>query len=90
MSGGLERIRKAAEQGRLTLGYETTLKALRAGRVEVVFTAANAPEELVEDVKHYAELAGVAYSPLAATSDVIGTAARKQYPVSIIAILKEE
>ncbi len=86
----LEIIKKAQKEGKLTIGYKSTLEALKKQELEYAFTAVNAPQNIVEDIKYYSELSQTKYSPLNANSEDLGVACRKQFSVAVVGVLKEK
>ncbi len=86
----LEIIRKAQKEGKLTIGYKSTLEALKKKELEYAFTAVNAPQNIVEDIQYYSNLSETNYSPLNANSEELGVACRKQFTVAVVGVLKEK
>lgn len=87
-ASGLDIIRSAQRAGTLTIGKETSLRALRQGELEYVFASANAPEQALEDLSHYAGLSETKFSQLNVNAEDLGVVCKKQFAVSVVGVRK--
>lgn len=83
-----EEIRKLLENGKLTLGRNETVRALEAGNATQVLKASNAPAGEVDAINDYARMAEAEVVELAMRNDQLGTACRKPFSISFIAVTK--
>ncbi|MEK6849031.1 MAG: ribosomal L7Ae/L30e/S12e/Gadd45 family protein [Nanoarchaeota archaeon] len=79
-------IKKLFEAGKVILGQERTMKLVKTGGVKRVFTSKNCKADVCQDVKRFAELAGVQVVELPLSSDEVGALCRKQFGVSILGV----
>jgi large subunit ribosomal protein L30e len=80
----LEELRKAIKQQDLTYGTEQTLKNLKLSKVKVVFLASNCPQEVRDNVTHYAELANAKIMELEIPDEEVGVLCKKRHSVSVL------
>ncbi|MEK6822397.1 MAG: ribosomal L7Ae/L30e/S12e/Gadd45 family protein, partial [Nanoarchaeota archaeon] len=55
----LNEIKKLLDTGKLTFGATEALKLLRAGKAAKIWLSMNVKQDLLDDIKHHAKLAGV-------------------------------
>ena len=79
-------IKKLFEAGKLMLGEERTMKALKNGTSLKVFVASTCKVDLIADVKRYAEIVKIQVVEVPLTADEIGALCRKQFGVSILSV----
>lgn len=84
----LEEIKKNLGKEKLLLGQNQTLKNLRIGKVEKVFLASNCDAKVRRDIGYYCELNGTPVTQLSVPNDELGIICKKQFPISIISLLK--
>lgn len=85
----MEDIKKLAKENKVVIGTEQTLKSLREGRVSKILLSSNCPDDVKEDIKHYAGLSEVEVAELDIPNDELGIMCRKQFSVSVLGIKKE-
>lgn len=85
----VEIIKEAQKSEKLTIGMESTIKALKEGKLEYAFIASNAPASLVSDVQHNSEVFGTKFSQVSVKGDELGVACKKQFNVTIVGVLKK-
>ncbi|MFO7710723.1 MAG: ribosomal L7Ae/L30e/S12e/Gadd45 family protein [Candidatus Woesearchaeota archaeon] len=74
----------------MILGADETEKALKQGKVETLYLAANCPQELKEDLMKYAELGGCQAITLNESNEELGAICRKPFFISVLAVRKDE
>jgi len=82
----LDDIKKALDQGKAIIGTNRVMKYLKLGKLKSVYISSNAPEDVVKDVKHYAQLSGVSVVPVAYPNDELGVVCKKSFSISILGI----
>ncbi len=80
---------KMLETKKVTFGSKSVLKALKMGNAKEVVFSSNAPEQLVNDLIHYSELAGVELKKFSGTSKDLGIKCKRAHPILVAALLKE-
>jgi ribosomal protein L30E len=83
----VEEIKELLPSGRLTIGTDTTMKALRAGKLEKLFVSKNAPEEILSDIE---DIGGAETVRLNLVNTELGTVCKKPFVISILGLLKDE
>ena len=76
-------INRLMENGKYTIGFETTLKALKRGKVKMVLVSVNCPKEKMKAIEEAAKDVEIVTYP--GTSLELGEACGKPFPVSAIA-----
>ena len=87
-ASALDLIKEAHKKEKVTIGFDSTLKALRESHIATVFASRNASASMIEDLEHYAELTGAQFSQLNVDSENLGIAVKKQFTVSVVGIRK--
>lgn len=87
-ASALDMIKDAHKKEKVTIGYDSTLRALKAGELGYAFAASNAAAGAVEDLTYYSGLAGCKFSQLNVDSENLGIAVKKQFTVSIVGLRK--
>ena len=81
-------IKKMLKNESLVIGSDRVLKLLRAGQMESVYLASNAPKAVVEDVTRYAGLGSVSVEVLQMPNDDLGVACKKPFNIAAIGLKK--
>ena len=81
-------VRKLVDTDKLVVGTEQTIENLKKGAAETVVVSSNCPDKVVEDIKHYAELAGTEVLEAALTNEEMGVACKKPFSISVLSIAK--
>lgn len=87
-ASALDLIKEAHKKEKVTIGYDSTLKALKAGEMSMVFASRNASKAMVDDLSQYSNLAQTQFSQLNVDSENLGIAVKKQFTVSVVGIRK--
>ena len=86
----LDKIKKALKDGNITLGYNSSVKALRTGKAELIVLANNSPEHVVSEVKSLAKVASVPLEIFDKSNVELGATCKKPFGVSIVAVTREK
>lgn len=81
-------IKEAHKKEKVTIGLESTLKALKAGELSYVFAARNAAPAAIEDLATYSDRAEAKFSSLNVDSENLGIAVKRQFTVSVVGLRK--
>lgn len=84
----IDEIKKAIEKGKTVFGTERVMKGLKKGEIATAYVTSNAPEEVKEEIKHYAELSGAKTVDLKYPNDELGALCKKPFPISVLGISK--
>lgn len=80
------KIQLVMKSGKTSLGYKTTLKALRSSRAKMVLISSNTPALRKSEVEYYAMLAKCSVHHYSGNNTDLGTACGKFYRVSMLAV----
>lgn len=75
------------KSGKYTLGYKSTVKALRAGKAELIIIAGNTPVLRKSELEYYAMLSKTQVYYFAGGNNELGTVCGKLFRVGTMAIL---
>ena len=77
----------AIKSGKYTLGYKSTVKALRKGKSKLVIIAGNTPVLRKSELEYYAMLSKTPIYYFQCGNNELGTACGKLFRVSTLAVL---
>ncbi len=80
-------LQTTLKTGKVVIGYKETMKTIRMGKSKLVIMAANAPDEVREDIERYCKLAKIPLFVFHGTSLDLGAICRKPFMVSVLSIL---
>jgi len=80
-------IRQAVTTGKVILGSDKSLNALKLGHAKLVILALNCPEVVRADIEHYAKLADVPIHIYHGDSTELGLACGKPFLVNVMTVL---
>lgn len=75
------------KSGKYTLGYQSTLKALRRGQAKLVIIASNTPPLRKSEIEYYAMLAKAHVHSFNGTNNDLGTACGRLFAVGLVTVL---
>lgn len=81
-------IRQAVTTGKVILGSEKSLKALKLGHAKLLILASNCPEIVRADAEHYAKIANIPIHIYPGDSSELGLACGRPFLVSVMAVLE--
>lgn len=84
----IEEIRKNLKSDKLIIGTEETVKALKLGKLKIVYLASNCNPAVKADIEHYAKLGSTELVNLDIPNDEVGVACRKTFSISVLSMLK--
>ena len=84
----MSELKKIVGTEKLVLGSDRTLKLLKKGKIDRVFIASNAPENVRADIKSHGKLAGVTVEELDVPNEEVGILCKKPFPVAVASRLK--
>ncbi|HIH35868.1 MAG TPA: 50S ribosomal protein L30e [Methanosphaera sp.] len=79
-------IRVAVDTGKVILGSNKSIQAIKLGNGELVVMAANAPKNLKEDVEVYSKLSEIPVHIFDGSSVDLGSICGKPFTVSVLVI----
>lgn len=80
------KIQLVMKSGKTSLGYKTTVKALRTSKAKMVIISSNTPALRKSEVEYFAMLAKCAVHHYSGNNSDLGTACGKFYRVSMVAV----
>ena len=81
-------IRKGIKEGKVIIGTERTVKALKRGKIAKVFLTSNCPEDVSEDIEYYSRLAKAKVVRLKHPNTELGVICKKPFAISVLSFLK--
>lgn len=81
-------IRQVVDTGKVTIGTDKSLKAIKLGRAKLIIVASNCTPEVLVDVKHYAGLANIPVHVFDGDSVELGLACGKLFLVNVLTVLE--
>jgi len=79
-------IRVAVDTGKVILGSNKSIQAIKLGNGELVVMAANAPKNLKEDVEIYSNLSEIPVHIFDGSSVDLGSICGKPFTVSVLVV----
>jgi len=81
-------LKEAIESNNVMFGVKETLKEIKTGNAKKVVVASNIPENLKEDIEHYAKLSKVPVEYFEGDNMELGTKCKRSHSVLTLTILK--
>ena len=81
-------LRKKIAENKIVIGMQETKKQLLDKKLEKVIFAKNCPEETKETFTKYCGMTGTTQESIDLNNEELGVLCRKQYPVSVLGVLK--
>ncbi len=81
-------IGQAVDTGKVILGTDKSLKAIKLGQAKLVIVSSNCPSGVLVDIKRYGELANIPVHIFGKDSAELGVACGKPFLVSVLAVLE--
>lgn len=80
-------IRQAVDTGKVILGTDKSVKALKLGQPKLIIISSNCPRVVRADVEHYAKLANIPIYVFRGDSAELGLACGKPFLISVAAVM---
>jgi large subunit ribosomal protein L30e len=80
------RLALVVKSGKYTLGWKTTMKAIRQGKAKLILVASNCPPLRKSEIEYYTLLGKTGVIPFSGSNTDLGTACGRFYRVSVMAI----
>lgn len=77
-------IKKLLTEEKLVLGTNVTLKQLKKGNLKRIYISSNIPQNVKEDIKHYASLSKVEVIEAPVSNEEFGIICKKSFLISVI------
>jgi len=74
------------KSGKTTLGYKSTVKALRQGKAKLIIISSNCPPLRKSEIEYYAMLARTGVHHYTGNNIDLGTACGKYFRCSVLAV----
>ncbi|KAJ1384712.1 50S ribosomal protein L30e-like protein [Ochromonadaceae sp. CCMP2298] len=81
------KIQLVMKSGKTSLGYKTTLKALRSGKAKMVMISSNTAPLTKSEIEYYAMMAKCNVHHYSGNNSELGTACGKFFRVSMMSII---
>ncbi len=82
----LKELKTKLQEGKVIIGTDRVMKALRQGNVKKIFLAKNSTQKTKEDVNRYSKLSEVKVVNLELDNEELGVFCKKNFFVSTLAI----
>ena len=89
MTDVIAEIKKLVKENKVVIGADETIKGLKAGRFAKIYLAENCSEQLRDDIKRYAGIAGVDVIETGIKNDELGDICKKPFSIAVMGLLKE-
>lgn len=76
----------AVKTGKVALGSEQAIEAVRTGKAKLIIIASNCPSDVREKIEHYAKLSRIPTYIYSSSSLDLGITCRKPFTVTAMAI----
>ncbi|VVB76498.1 50S ribosomal protein L30e [Candidatus Tiddalikarchaeum anstoanum] len=86
----IDRIKKAIKEGNFKIGYNTTVKALKNGKAELVVIANNAPEGVKKEIENLGKVAKSEVEVFEKSNIELGATCKKPFGVMLVAVTREK
>ena len=80
-------IHQAVDTGKVILGSDKSVKAVKLGQAKLVILASNCPEVVRADITHYAKLANIPVHNYVGDAAALGLACGRPFLVSVMAVV---
>ena len=80
------KLQLVIKSGKYTLGWKSTMKAVRAGKAKLILVAGNCPPLRKSQIEYYTLLSKTGVHHFAGSNNDLGTACGRFYRVSVMAI----
>jgi len=80
------RLALVMKSGKTTLGYKSTVKALRQGKAKLIIISSNCPPLRKSEIEYYAMLARTGVHHYSGNNIDLGTACGKYFRCSVLAV----
>jgi large subunit ribosomal protein L30e len=80
-------LARAMQTGRVVLGTDRSLKAVKRGEAKLVILASNCPEDVADDFKHYSEISELKVIHLDKNSRELGIICGVPFTVNVLAVI---
>jgi large subunit ribosomal protein L30e len=80
-------IKELVSNGKTVIGNNKVISALKEGKIKRILLAKNAPAELKEDAKYYANLNNIEFVELEQDNEELGVICKKNFFIAIIGVL---
>ncbi|ODQ67149.1 60S ribosomal protein L30 [Nadsonia fulvescens var. elongata DSM 6958] len=75
------------KSGKFTLGYKSTVKAIRQGKAKLIIIAGNTPPLRKSELEYYAMLAKIQVHHFQGGNNELGTACGRLFRIGVLAIV---
>lgn len=80
-------LSRAMLTGKVILGTDRSLKAVKRGEAKMVLLASNCPEDIAEDFMYYSKISGLKVVRLNKNSRELGTICGVPFTVSVVSVV---
>lgn len=84
----INKVKENIGSDKLVIGTQRTLKELKAANLEVIFVTQNAPQEVVDEINHYAQQNETKVETLDIPNDELGVICKKPFSISVVSLTK--
>ncbi len=88
MADVIDEIRKIIKDQKAVVGTKEVIKNLKLGKITKVYVTTNCPEDVKEDIMHYADISKAEVVQLKQPNDELGVLCKKPYSISVLGLVK--
>jgi large subunit ribosomal protein L30e len=85
----VKQLKTKVQEGKAIIGNERVLKGIKSGSLKKIFLANNCPDEVKNDILHYAKIASIPVSVLPYDNEELGIFCKKNFFVSVLGTTEE-
>jgi len=82
-----EELGRAISTGKVIIGTDRSIKALKRGEAKLVIAASNCPRQVLEDIQYYTSIGGAKFHVFKGDSKELGLACGKPFTVNVVAVV---
>tara|TARA_Y100000310_G_C20557714_1_gene751444 strand:+ start:630 stop:908 length:279 start_codon:yes stop_codon:yes gene_type:complete len=80
----VQEIKNSITNNKAVIGKNSVLKSLKAGNLNKIFLAKNAPSDLKEDVSYYCKIQDIPVITLTEDNEELGVICKKNFFIAVI------
>lgn len=81
-------IQKLLKEKRIVIGTDRAKKGLKRGIFERILLSSSCPDDVKNDISHYAKISSVDVIKLKYSNEELGVVCKKPFSISVISVLK--
>lgn len=84
----IDEVKNIIKEGKAIIGTKEVIKGLKLGKIDKAFLTNNCPDNIKEDIMHYAKLSDADVSELEESNKELGVICKKPFSISVLGKIK--